>query len=81
MPSLKTHSLCCVTFKQKIFLVHAGVEAVGLPDERDVAQDPLVLGEGIRLAQANQQPGPGYIPYLLQDPQDVEDEDSMATQA
>ena len=66
VPSLKIHSLCCATFKYKIFLrgqwtnfkkleelgqipylVHAGVEADGLPVARDVATDPLVLGEGI----------------------------------
>ena len=38
------------------YLVHAGVEAVGLLDERDVSQvkqDPLVLENGIRLTLAN----------------------------
>ena len=36
------------------YLVHAGVEAVGLVAERDVKQDPLVLEEGIQLTRANQ---------------------------
>ena len=38
------------------YLVHAGVEAVGLLDERDVSQvkqDPLVLENGIKLTRAN----------------------------
>ena len=43
MPSLKTLTATAVPRLIEYSLVHAGVEAVGLLDERDVKQVPLVL--------------------------------------